>query len=612
MKWNWFDLVFIFSFLGVFACWTWAWIYVEDPENAAEVSATIKRLQWKQSSPEVIGESFLAIATMFAYGRLLRFLQIFEVIGPLQVCLGKQIAAFFSTSCMFLIILISAAIAMTGIYRPYKEFKGFDDHGRYKEMDDEFCTMSSTFYHLFLHLGDPDAAGDMLAWPPLNGTDSDERIEHKFNQRTGKVILVLFHIIGLLMMYNMLTGYFGQTMTDILGDSDRVWKFTRTEMYLTHLKDTVLPPPFNLIPTLRTMGTALRYFTLLGKTDGRSAACSFRQCCYISGSKKEVTWKKETDLYRALILQLVFRYYNFRKGSQDKEECTRDDVLEIGEEITELKEKLRMDGKVGEQNNNDEEDSEDDDFYSKMKSRKRSNHSPGGSGSGGTASQGPSTPSKPVTSQPHGSPQAGPSGVTTINMSPASKPPPVPRNQVAGLYISSPNMPKNQNPQMGSYHNPPKVKQRSYSSSLMNVSSLERDLNRNESESLYGSTTVAHAGMPQNYPFFDDSVQMQHYNFNDRDLFPWEKSPSQKYPDQPLFFQDKTTPLHPWEQSAFQQFPLPVVRENVTREEFDRSSPATAGMEQPNSWVSSTLTWDDESITENYPPPYFRGRPKQY
>ncbi|CAL8147991.1 unnamed protein product [Orchesella dallaii] len=669
MRWNWYDVVFILSFMCTFACWLASWIWTQTVENETEISS-LDRLMWPPYSPEVLGENFIAISTMFACGRLLRFLQIFSEIGPLQVIIGKQIASFISTAFMFLVLLVSFGSSLLALYAPYKEYTGLDDHHKLKSQDDSFSQIGTILPHLFTHLIDPGSAGELLTWENKgNGTEVAEEVHHIVTQRTGKVIITLYHIIGFLFMFNMLTGYFGQTMGDILSDSDRVWKYTRTELYLTHTKDTVLPPPFNLIPTLRTFGNALRYFTLLGKKNGPRAAFSWRQCCYITDGKKTDEWRKLRANYRNLILEIVFRYRKFRKDTLEKEQATRDDVLEIGEEIAELKEKILNDAKLGDGDEN-KDDSDDENFNNFPRRPPGQTGSKWGRGSGGSGGGSPtnvhagarrssllsgravgssagagagtsSTRSNPAgTSQPQGSPQAGTSaGNTTFNMSPNStgKLPSVPQNpplpsqisfnqqqpsssftqmNVLGNFGSLPttqNIQNQNNNQMGSYQNqnqapPHKMKQR-YSSSLMNLQSSSGDFNRNESDSsLFRATTIANATVSQDHlqhPFFDDVKPIPMNPYN----YYKERFPW----DESLKYQSETQP----QGKTLFQGRLSNVDTSWDHATDTKLSPPNLleNVEQVQQDFGGFNTSKENDpfgeAQEHFPPPYFRGRSKE-
>lgn len=40
----------------------------------------------------------------------------------------------------------------------------------------------------------------------------------------------VFHILGVLMMFNMLVAFFTQAAEEVLENADKQWKFTRTEV----------------------------------------------------------------------------------------------------------------------------------------------------------------------------------------------------------------------------------------------------------------------------------------------------------------------------------------------------------------------------------------------
>lgn len=48
------------------------------------------------------------------------------------------------------------------------------------------------------------------------------------------------------------------------------------------MASSILPPPFNLVPTASGIRDMFRWFRLLAKpSDGQRAKCSLTHCCYI-------------------------------------------------------------------------------------------------------------------------------------------------------------------------------------------------------------------------------------------------------------------------------------------------------------------------------------------
>ncbi|ODM96467.1 Short transient receptor potential channel 5 [Orchesella cincta] len=412
VKWNWYDLCLILSFIATFTCWGFAWINFQMPENEPFNSA-VERIMWREYSPEILGECFLAIATMFAYGRLIRFLQIFKTTGPLAVGIGKQLVAFLSTSFMYLFILFAFSSALLALYAPYKDYEGLDEHKQPAVQNPSYSepllVLDSLYWYIMYY---PDPLGSLLTWDiPVNETMVHE-VHHYSIQFVGKSIVVAYHLIAFVMMHQMLVGYFAQTMAEVLNDSETIWKFSRTEFYLTHVKDTVLPPPFNLIPTLKALGNALKFVTLIGRSEDPKAGCSFRQCCYITDSQKITKWRRRNDEYRRLILELILRYYKFRREAQLKEHASRDNALETKEEVTEIKEMIKLIANMDSKTRFDSlDDDNDDDSFDDFPPRrspgggalvaKSTDHLRGNKDRGGGVVGGTSSASNPViTTQP--------------------------------------------------------------------------------------------------------------------------------------------------------------------------------------------------------------------
>ena len=75
-----YDLVMQLLFIGAFLSWLAAAYDVNIHDNQQ-----LPRHFWDQYDPTLIGEAFYAFAFVFAFGKIMYFLQLDNHLGPLQV-----------------------------------------------------------------------------------------------------------------------------------------------------------------------------------------------------------------------------------------------------------------------------------------------------------------------------------------------------------------------------------------------------------------------------------------------------------------------------------------------------------------------------------------------
>ena len=72
----------IMEFLFCIAILFWVIAYLDAKKRR---NADLERKYWNHLDPTLIAEGFFAVATIFAFGRLLLLLQLNLTLGPLQV-----------------------------------------------------------------------------------------------------------------------------------------------------------------------------------------------------------------------------------------------------------------------------------------------------------------------------------------------------------------------------------------------------------------------------------------------------------------------------------------------------------------------------------------------
>ncbi|KAJ7377795.1 hypothetical protein OS493_026362 [Desmophyllum pertusum] len=107
----------------------------------------------------------------------------------------------------------------------------------------------------FLLLSNTFSAGiRKLFWALFDKTDLEafeiDSNTFSITQATGETLFAIFEIAAILISLNMLIAMMTNSFQQIADDSDIQWKFSRTGMWMQFVdKGSVVPPPFNLLPS---------------------------------------------------------------------------------------------------------------------------------------------------------------------------------------------------------------------------------------------------------------------------------------------------------------------------------------------------------------------------
>ncbi|KAH8024947.1 hypothetical protein HPB51_002361 [Rhipicephalus microplus] len=112
--------------------------------------------------------------------------------------------------------------------------------------------------------------------------------------------------------------------------ADVEWKFARCKLWMSNFEDGgTVPPPFNVIPTPKTVSYFLRW--------------CYRKLCGNSRSAK----KEHLKTIRTIMRNLVRRYITSEQRKADNQGVTEDDVNEIKQEISSFRYELLEVLKIG-------------------------------------------------------------------------------------------------------------------------------------------------------------------------------------------------------------------------------------------------------------------------
>ncbi|XP_072030400.1 transient-receptor-potential-like protein [Amphiura filiformis] len=251
----------------------------------------------------LIGDALIGVATVLSFLALLRDIVVVAFVGPLRASFGGMISDIVRFFIVFIFVWISFALGMTQLYTTYDIIKMAncdenDDgckHSAFTTLSDSLCVL---FWSLF---------------SPIDGEAMHMDTQFKMTFRVGEILYAGYMVVVVVVMLNALIAMMSNTYTRVEENSDVEWKLARTNLMADYMTTSAtLPPPFNLLPTLRVIRNWI------------SASCSriWRCCCsdYHQRRNKPIEFDEiqQTNSNKTLVETIVDRYVKTSIGSNDK------------------------------------------------------------------------------------------------------------------------------------------------------------------------------------------------------------------------------------------------------------------------------------------------------
>ncbi|KAH9502966.1 Short transient receptor putative channel 6 [Bulinus truncatus] len=202
------------------------------------------RIFWSPTDPINLIEGTFAIANILSVGRISYLLPANEILGPLQISLGRMLKDIAKFGALFLLVIFAFMVGLHNLYWYYSERAdielNFPDRPFVDKVNAEtsFGGVMPTFRTVFWALfgrGEPDAV-------QLGGYNNT------FTADIGYIIYGGYNVSMVTVLLNMLIAMMTRSFTLIAEDSDREWKFSRSLLYMDYISNGgTLPAPLNII-----------------------------------------------------------------------------------------------------------------------------------------------------------------------------------------------------------------------------------------------------------------------------------------------------------------------------------------------------------------------------
>ncbi|CAG2234853.1 Transient receptor potential-gamma protein [Mytilus edulis] len=307
------------------------------------------RFHWKADDPEIVSDVLFAIANVISFARTTFLMPAFEVLGPLQISLGRMIGDITRFMVLFTLVLFAFMVGLHNLYWYYgaqriKMVMG--DQTAYVHAAEAFQGLKQTFYSLFwsmfgqvsindISVKHPGPDGVFTAKDPNNVMESSTSIV----EGVGTYLFGIYHVVIIIVLINMLIAMMSHSFEDIQTDCDVEWKFARTKLWMNYMDDgSTLPVPFNMIPTPKSIYYIWRSFRFLFSRKANGDWLDYqraRKKTFIKRRReivcKTLELKTEETTYTEIMQRLVKRYLFKLERARDEKEMVNVPALRTEE-----------------------------------------------------------------------------------------------------------------------------------------------------------------------------------------------------------------------------------------------------------------------------------------
>ncbi|KAL5019007.1 hypothetical protein ScPMuIL_004729 [Solemya velum] len=338
------------------------------------------RFHWKADDPEIVSDVLFATANVISFARTTYLMPAFEVLGPLQISLGRMIGDITRFMVLFTLVLFAFMVGLHNLYWYYGQQRikmVLNGHTILVHAAEAFQGLRQTFYSLFWSMFGQVSISDIIVKHP--GTSGSLQCISTGNDRNkifctddihpsntsvftagdrnsmihesstmivegvGMYLFGIYHVVIIIVLINMLIAMMSHSFEVIQGDCDVEWKFARTKLWLNYMDEgSTLPVPFNMIPTPKSFSYAWRFLKELFcyNDDTDKLYRKSRKHTFLKRRRddvcKNLEIKTDDTSYSDIMKRLVNRYLFKLERAKDEKENVKDGVHNIRAEEVEI------------------------------------------------------------------------------------------------------------------------------------------------------------------------------------------------------------------------------------------------------------------------------------
>ncbi|XP_061097491.1 short transient receptor potential channel 1-like isoform X1 [Conger conger] len=293
--------------------------------------ADVKRL-WHEGLGNFFSESRNQLSFIMTSLYLSTFT--LKLVAHSKISMGQMLQEFGKFLSLFLLVLVSFTMGLTQLY-------GGDEGGSPEDLpaeckdspesceqnNDAFNSFLGTCYALFWYIFS-------LAHVALFVT----RVSYTETLRSlvGALIVGTYNVVVVLVLTKLLVAMLHKSFQQIANHEDKEWKFARAKLWLSYSDDKcTLPPPFNLLPSPKTVATCLGEWACSCTPSGK-----IRRQNTLRESRSQR--KKLDESYQKTMCCLVHRYLtSTRREMQSVGRATMESLQDLRQELSKFRKEMR-------------------------------------------------------------------------------------------------------------------------------------------------------------------------------------------------------------------------------------------------------------------------------
>ncbi|XP_055386618.1 transient receptor potential-gamma protein-like isoform X2 [Condylostylus longicornis] len=293
----------------------------------------LPREKWNDWDPMLISEGLFSAANIFSSLKLVYIFSVNPYLGPLQVSLSRMVMDIIKFFFLYVLVLFAFSNGLNQLLWYYADL----EKKRCPELtgnanltngtDLNACTVWRRFSNLF-------ETTQSLFWAVFGLIDLDnfelDGIK-TFTRFWGMLMFGTYSVINIVVLLNLLIAMMNHSYQLIAERADTEWKFARSKLWISYFEEGgTCPPPFNIIPTPKSLWYAFKYL--------KSTFCAHSTAArkeHLKTIKKREKQASDRNLkYQQIIRNLVRRYVTVEQKKTESQGVTEDDVNEIKQDIS--------------------------------------------------------------------------------------------------------------------------------------------------------------------------------------------------------------------------------------------------------------------------------------
>ncbi|OQR79469.1 transient receptor potential-gamma protein-like, partial [Tropilaelaps mercedesae] len=340
--WNIIDFITNSLYVATVALRLIAYLQVQKEIAQDTGTAYLPREKWDAWDPILIAEGLFATANIFSSLRLVYIFSVNPHLGPLQISLGRMVIDIVKFFFVYTLVLFAFACGMNQLLWYYADNErqlcqtlsaSNSSQPASGKSEHSVCFTWRRFSNLF-------ESSQTLFWASFGLIDLDnfELVGiQSYTRFWGLLMFGCYCVINVVVLLNLLIAMMNHSYQMISEHADVEWKFARCKLWMSYFEDGgTVPPPFNIIPTPKSVGYLCSW--LWRKFCGHSRSAKKE---HLKTIRRKARQASERDLkYQSIMRNLVRRYVTSEQRRADNQGVTEDDVNEIKQEISSFRYEL--------------------------------------------------------------------------------------------------------------------------------------------------------------------------------------------------------------------------------------------------------------------------------